>query len=278
MSALAGGSGDSRIGASGLGLFGTGARKVLAPLTFLAGLLLLWEIWLRIAPVSRAVIVPPSAILATLKNSFALLMMHAWSTFTEIAIGFVISASVGIALGALITMSKWSRQAFYPNIVFFQLIPKAAVAPLFVLWLGFGTPSRVAFAVFMSFFPVALATATGLENTRQDTIRLCRSLTATPWQIFTRVRFPFAMPHIFAGLKVGMTMSMIGIIVGEFISAQQGLGYVIMFASSAGESAPLYAALLLLAILGIGLYACVLLAEMAAQRWYGAPFVSEGFT
>lgn len=258
-------------------MFGIGARKVFAPLTFLAALLLIWEVWLRIAPVSRAVIVPPSAIFATLNNSFALLMMHAWSTFTEIAIGFVISASVGIALGALITMSKWSRQAFYPNIVFFQLIPKAAVAPLFVLWLGFGTPSRVAFAVFMSFFPVALATATGLENTRPDSIRLCRSLTATPWQIFTRVRFPFAMPHIFAGLKVGMTMSMIGIIVGEFVSAQQGLGYVIMFASSAGESAPLYAALLLLASLGVGLYTCVLLAELAVQRWYGAPFVSEGF-
>jgi NitT/TauT family transport system permease protein len=125
---------------------------------------------------------------------------------------------------------------------------------------------------------VALATATGLENTREDAVRLCRSLTATPWQIFTRLRFPFALPHIFTGLKIGMTMSMIGIIVGEFISAQQGLGYVIMFASSAGESAPLYAALLLLAILGIGLYACVVLAEMAAQRWYGAPFVSEGFT
>lgn len=252
-------------------------RKVIAPLVFAVALLVTWEIALRAYPLSRAVIVPPSAILATMRNSFDLLMMHAWATLTEIVLGFAVSATVGIAVGTLITLSAWTRQAFYPNIVFFQLIPKAAVAPLFVLWFGLGTPSRVAFAVFMSFFPVALATATGLENTRGDTLRLCRSLTATPWQIFTRVRFPLALPHIFTGLKIGMTVSMIGIIVGEFISAQQGLGYVIMFASSAGESAPLYAALLLLAILGIGLYACVVLAEMVAQRWYGAPFVSEGF-
>ena len=191
--------------------------------------------------------------------------------------GFAVSSVVGMALGAVIVMSKWTRQAFYPNIVFFQLIPKAAVAPLFILWLGFGNSSRVAFAVFMSFFPIAIATATGLENTRLDSVRLCRSLTASQWQTFMLVRFPFALPHIFAGLKVGMTLSMIGVIVGEFISAQQGLGYVIMFASSVGESAPLYAALLLLAVLGLALYSCVVLAELAAQRWYGAPFTAEGF-
>ena len=253
------------------------ARTIIAPLVLFAAILLIWEASLRIFSVSRGIIAPPSAIYATLVGSFPLFMMHAWATFVEIVMGFAISAVVGVALGALIAISKWSRQAFYPNMVFFQLIPKAAVAPLFVLWLGLGSPSRVAFAVFMSFFPIALATATGLENTRAETIRLCRSLTATRWQTFTRVRFPFALPYIFAGLKIGMAMSMIGIIVGEFISAQEGLGYVIMFASSAGDSTPLYAALFLLAALGIGLYACVLLAEAAAQRWYGAPFVSEGF-
>ena len=110
-----------------------------------------------------------------------------------------------------------------------------------------------------------------------DAVRLCRSLTATNWQTFTSVRLPFAIPFVFAGLKVGLTMAMIGIIVGEFITGQEGLGYVIMFASSAGESAPLYAALLILATMGLGLYSCLLLVEVAVQRWYGAPFSSEGF-
>lgn len=253
------------------------SRKVWAPVAFVAVLLVVWEVWLRIEPASSAVIVPPSVILNIISDSFSLLLGHTWATLSEIIAGFLLSAVVGIALGTLITISKWTQQAFYPNLVFFQLIPKAAVAPLFMLWLGFGATSIVAFAVFMSFFPIALATATGLENTRHDAVRLCRSLTASQWQIFTRVRLPFALPYIFSGLKVGMTMSMIGAIIGEFITAQQGLGYVILFASSAGASAPLYAALFILALLGIGLYACVLLAERLAQRWYGAPFVSEGF-
>jgi NitT/TauT family transport system permease protein len=253
------------------------SRRVVAPLTFMAAVLIVWEAVLRIHPVSAAVIVPPSAIFDTIHQSFPLLMSHTWSTFTEIIIGFLLSAVVGMALGMLITISEWTRQAFYPNLVFFQLIPKAAVAPLFVLWLGFGLASLVGFAIFLSFFPIALATATGLENTRYDALRLCRSLTASRWQIFTRVRVPFALPHIFSGLKIGMAMSMIGVIIGEFITAQQGLGYVILFASSAGASAPLYAALFLLALMGVGLYACVLLAERVAERWYGAPFVSEGF-
>jgi NitT/TauT family transport system permease protein len=135
----------------------------------------------------------------------------------------------------------------------------------------------VGFAVFLAFFRVALATATGLRNTGGDTIRLCHSLRASEWQIFTMARFPFALPYVFSGLKIGMAMSMIGIIVGEFISAQQGLGYVIMFASSTGESSPLYVALILLALLGVGLYGCVVLAELAAERWYGAPFAAAGF-
>ena len=275
MSAAAGAYSRSR--ARTLAGAGLTSRKVVAPIVFVALLLVVWEAWLRVHPVSAAVIVPPSAIFSTIYDSFPLLMTHTWSTFTEIIIAFLLSSAVGLALGTLITITKWTQQAFYPNLVFFQLIPKAAVAPLFVLWLGFGLSSLVTFAVFMSFFPIALATATGLENTRPDAIRLCQSLTASRWQVFTRVRLPFALPHIFAGLKIGMTMSMIGVIIGEFITAQQGLGYVILFASSAGASAPLYAALFLLALLGVGLYTCVLLAERLAQRWYGAPFTSEGF-
>lgn len=268
---------------TGAGPLGSGApmlatRRVIAPVTFVAAFLTVWEVALRIHPLSAAVIVPPSTIFNTIYNSFPLLMSHTWWTFTEIIIGFLLSATVGITLGMLITISEWVRQAFYPNLVFLQLIPKAAVAPLFMLWLGFGLPCIVGFAVFLSFFPVALSTATGLESTRHDAVQLCRSLTASRWQIFSRVRVPFALPYIFSGLKIGMAMSMIGVIIGEFITAQKGLGYVILFASSTGASAPLYAALFLLALLGVGLYACVLLLERMAERWYGAPFISAGFT
>ena len=223
------------------------------------------------------VLVPPSAIAHTLMNHFPILSQHMLSTTLETIEGFLLAAALGIFLGTIITMSQRVRQALYPNMVFFQLIPKIALAPLFIIWLGVGSPSRLAFAVFMSFFPIAISTATGLVSTSSDALRLCRSLTATQWQTFAAVRFPFAIPSIFAGLKVGITMAMIGIIVGEFVTAQEGLGYVIMFASSAGEAALLYTALVLLCVVGLSLYGCVALAERIAQRWYGAPFAAGEF-
>ena len=195
-----------------------GARRVVAPVIFALAFFIVWEVWLRFLPMSRAVIAPPSAIYATIMNAFPILMMHTLSTLVEIMIGFMSASAVGIALGAAITLSTSIRQAFYPNIVCFQLIPKVAVAPLFVVWLGVGSPSRLAFSVFMAFFPIAVATTTGLANTKADAVRLCRSLTATNWQTFTSVRLPFAIPFVFARL----TMAMIGIIVGESSPVRRG--------------------------------------------------------
>ncbi|MEA2962255.1 MAG: NitT/TauT family transport system permease protein [Alphaproteobacteria bacterium] len=156
------------------------------------------------------------------------------------------------------------------------MIPKVAVAPLFVVWLGVGSPSRLAFTVFMAFFPIAVATTTGLANTKANAVRLCRSLTATNWQTFTSVRLAFATP-LYLMVSSRANHGDDRIIVGEFITGQEGLGCVIMFASSEGESPPLYAVLLILATMGLGLYSCLLLVEVAVQRWYGAPLSSEGF-
>jgi NitT/TauT family transport system permease protein len=252
-------------------------RRVLLPILFAGALLLAWELALRWFPLPAMILVPPSAIWATLWHSLPILLVHAASTTEETIEGFALGAVIGILLGAAITQSQRVRQALYPNIVLFQLIPKIALAPLFIIWFGVGSPSRLAFALFLSFFPVTISTATGLVGTNRDALRLCASLNASKWQSFIAIRLPFAIPSIFAGLKVGMTMAMIGVIVGEFVTAQRGLGYIIMFASSAAETALVFAALTLLAAVGLALYGCVVLAEAMAQRWYGAPFASEGF-
>src|SRR6185312_9296646 len=107
------------------------------------------------------------------------------------------------------------REALYPNLVVFQLIPKIALAPLFIIWLGIGSPSRLAFAIFISFFPIVIATTAGLTNVDRDMVRLCRALTASEWQIFTSVRLPSALPYVFSGMKIGVTLSIIGVIIGE---------------------------------------------------------------
>lgn len=152
----------------------------------------------------------------------------------------------------------------------FQLVPRVAVAPLFIIWLGVGPASRLAFAVFLSFFPIMVSAATGFRTADPAALRLCRSLTARGWQVFLWVRLPYAVPHIFAGLKVGVTAAMIGVVVGEFVTGQEGLGYIIMFASSVGETALVFAAIALLCAVGMGLYGLIALAELWVRRWHGA--------
>jgi NitT/TauT family transport system permease protein len=166
------------------------------------------------------------------------------------------------------TYSNIAREALYPNLVFFQLIPKIALAPLFIIWLGVGSQSRISFAVFIAFFPVVIATTAGLTAVDKNMLRLCRSVTASEWQIFTSVRFPAAIPHIFSGMKIAVTLAIIGVIIGEFITSQAGLGYLIILATSRADTEVSMAAIIVLCVCGLFLYGLVALAEWAASRVY----------
>src|SRR6516165_7443884 len=137
----------------------------------------------------------------------------------QFVVSFLAASGIGVCMGAAIAAWKGLRQAIYPHVVLFQLVPKIAVAPLFIVWLGVGPQSRLAFAVRLSFFPVLIATVAGLSGTDRGSLQLCRSLTATPWQTYRWVRLPYAVPHIFDGLKIGATMSLTGLVVGEFVTA-----------------------------------------------------------
>jgi NitT/TauT family transport system permease protein len=244
-------------------------RLVLLPLGFALVTLVAWELFCRASRVSPALLPPPSAIWSVLSGNWEILFQQSVPTILESIIGFVAAALLGVALAVAISFSAWVREALYPNIVMFQLVPKIALAPLFIVWLGVGSRSCIVVAIFIAFFPVVVSTATGLVSAKPEVLQLCRSLTASEWQIFRLARFPYAMPFVFGGMKVGVTMAMIGVIVGEFITAQAGLGYIIMFASSAGETATVLAAIVLLCGIGLSLFGLVALGEMAVRRWYG---------
>ena len=244
-------------------------RGVLLPLGFAVLATLAWESLCRVARISPALLPPPSAVWMVLSENYGILFEHAWPTTIESVVSFGLATLLGIALAVAITFSAWVREALYPNIVMFQLIPKIALAPLFIVWLGVGSKSCIVVAIFIAFFPVVVSTATGLVSAKPEVLLLCRSLTASEWQTFRLARFPYAMPFVFAGMKVGVTMAMIGVIVGEFITAQAGLGYIIMFAASAGETATVLAAIVLLCVIGLVLFGLVAAAEAAMQRWYG---------
>jgi NitT/TauT family transport system permease protein len=244
-------------------------RLVLLPLLFVLTVLVAWELFCRASRVSPLLLPPPSAVWSVLSENWGILFQQSLPTTLETITSFAVATLLGVALAVAITFSAWVREALYPNIVMFQLIPKIAIAPLFIVWLGVGSRSCIVIAIFIAFFPVVISTATGLVSAKPEVIQLCRSLTASEWQTFRLARFPYAMPFVFAGMKVGVTMAMIGIIVGEFITAQEGLGYIIMFACSAGETATVLAAIVLLCGIGLALFGLVALGEIAVQRWYG---------
>jgi NitT/TauT family transport system permease protein len=252
-------------------------RTVGMPLGFAVLATLAWELLCRAFRISPELLPPPSAVWAVLSENYAILYDHAVPTTIETVASFAAATVLGIALAVAITFSAWVREALYPNLVVFQLIPKIALAPLFIVWLGVGSRSCMTVGLFIAFFPIVVSTATGLVSANPEVLQLCRALTASEWQMFRLARFPYAMPHVFAGMKVGVTMAMIGVIVGEFITAQAGLGYIIMFASSAGETATVLAAVVLLCAIGLVLYGLVALAELAMQYWYGGEMPVGGF-
>jgi NitT/TauT family transport system permease protein len=244
-------------------------RPVL-PIAFAGLLLAAWEIGARRNPGTATAMPPLSEVIDILAAHYTLLLHQAASTAMECTAGFMLAVALGIVLGGMIAYSSVLSAALYPQIVAFQIIPKIALAPLFIVWLGVGASSRLAFTVFSAFFPIVIATLTGLRATPASFVDLCRASAAPRWRVFLSVRFPFALPHIFSGLKIAVTMALIGEIVAEFITAQVGLGYIIKFAASSMETALVLAALFLLCVVGFLLFGAVSLTQRLVMARYGA--------
>jgi NitT/TauT family transport system permease protein len=230
--------------------------------------LLAWQAISVFGHISPAVLPPPTMVLGQLVENFPLIMRDTYPTTIETLVAFLISIPLGIVLAALIVYSTLAQQALYPNIVFFQLIPKIALAPLFIVWLGIGPSARITFSVFICFFPILIATAAGLRSVETNMLRLCRSLRMSEWQILVRIRFPTSAPYMFSGMKVSVTLAIIGVVVGEFIASEQGLGYLILFASSREQTDLALACIAVLCVVGLLLYGLVVLAEKVVMSIY----------
>jgi NitT/TauT family transport system permease protein len=248
----------------------TNLRSIALPLGLATIVLVGWQLAVMLGNIPSVILPSPISIAKYIIERYDILLMHAVPTTLESAAGFVLATLLGIALAIIITYSQIAREALYPNLVFFQLIPKIALAPLFIIWLGIGSQSRVAFSVFIAFFPVVIATTAGFMSADKGMLRLCRSLTATEWQIFTSVRFPSALPYVFSGMKIAVTLAIIGVIIGEFITAQAGLGYLIIFATARADTEISMAAIVVLSVCGLLLYGLVAVGESVANKFYSA--------
>jgi len=221
--------------------------------------------WFSIQPIYLPTI---GAISDSLVENFPLLAEYAKSSLFDMLFAFVGAAIAGFFLALLVDASAFMRKAFYPIILSFEVIPKITLAPLFIVWFGPGQTFRIAFAVYLAFFSVLIATSTGLRSATKGQILLARSLLATDMQILMKIRLPNAIPFIFSGLKIAATMAVIGVIAAEFLAGDSGLGYIVMFASYNMESALTFAALVFLSVLGIGIYGIAGLLERAVGRYF----------
>jgi NitT/TauT family transport system permease protein len=229
--------------------------------------LVAWELAIRLFKVPNFVLPAPSAIVTALIENRAQLAAATKATAVEILLGFVLAALVGIGVALLIVRFERFGRALYPLVVLFQNVPKVALAPIFILWFGYDLTPKVTLIVVIAFFPVAIDMLAGLQSVEPSFVALMQSVGASRGEILLRVRIPHSLPHLMAGLKVAITFSVIGAIVGEFAGANAGLGYVIQFASTQLDTALVFAALVVVSVLGLLFYYVVEFCERTMVSW-----------
>jgi NitT/TauT family transport system permease protein len=243
--------------------------NLLPPLTF-AAMIALWWATVEVFRIPAYLLPGPEGVFSRMVTDAALLWTHSNVTLTEILLGFGLTLVTAIPLGLLIALSPLAKQVVYPPIMLMQLVPKIAVAPLFLVWLGFGIESKVLLTVLMTFFPLLLASISGFQILDDRFLYLTKSMGASSWQTFRFLRFPAALPVIFSGIKTSATIAATAAIVAEFVGANRGLGYVLLRGTSTMDIELVFAVLMVLTIIGIAINYAVEFCEWAMTPWQRA--------
>jgi NitT/TauT family transport system permease protein len=240
------------------------------------GIAVLWELLVRLGDIPPVVLPTPSSVLRELWMLFysGTIWPHLQLTMVEVVIGFALGSGAALVLGTLIALFRLVDRIVYPYLIALQAVPKVAIAPLLIIWFGFGIQSKVLMTAVIAFFPVLVNTVVGLKAAEQDKLDLMTSLEASRWKTFRYVRLPTALPFIFAGLDVASVLSVIGAIVGEFVGAKGGLGYLLLAYNANLKIASVFAVLVVLAAIGIALHVTVLIVQRRVMFW-GSPGVDR---
>ena len=242
-------------------------KRHIASAALIIGFFLMWEFLCWAGKVSSVVLPRPSEVVATLVERRDAIWPHAWQTLFTTLIGFALGVGIGVLLGILIGASKLAYAVVYPLLVGFSSIPKVAVVPIFVLWFGAGTVPAILTAMILCIFPVVVNVATGLATTEPELEDVMRSLRATSLDILTNVGLPRAAPYFFASLKVAITQAFVGTVIAETVASNRGIGNFMLIASSNFDVPLVFAGLLILAVLGVGLYVIFSMIEMSVTGW-----------
>jgi NitT/TauT family transport system permease protein len=242
--------------------------RIVMPILAVGLLLCAWQAWIVIWDVEPYLMPAVPDVAKSMVTEFVPLLPDTWVTLQEIFLGFLMSVAVGIPIAILLVSSRLFEMAIYPLLVIAQVLPKVAIAPLVIVWIGFGIESKVLIAFLIAFFPIVIDTVVGLRSTELEKLYLARSMGASRFQTFFKIRLPGALPSIFSGLKLSITFAVIGAVVGEFVASDAGLGRVIMSASASYDTVLMFTGVGYLTIIGLVLFFAMDYAERLLLPWH----------
>jgi len=240
---------------------------MIAPILLLAAGVAVWEWRVRAEDTPSWFLPAPSLIGRTLLDDRSLLADHAWVTLREVLIGFAIALLAAILLAVLIHASAIFEGAIYPIVIASQAVPIVALAPLLLVWFGYGLTPKVIVTALVAFFPITVGAVDGLRSADRETLQLLRSYGASRVRRFTMVNVPSALPALFSGARIGIAVAVIGAVFGEYVGANRGLGYLMQVSSARLQTERVFAAIVVLAVMAITLFGLVALLERQALRW-----------
>lgn len=234
------------------------------------GFLMLWEALARIFNIPTWLLPAPSVIFAELQSDPMLYLVNSLDTLMTTLLGFLTAFVLGVILAIAIVYSRFLENTLYTLLVSFNSIPKIALAPLFIIWLGTGLQSKVAVSFLIAFFPIVIDMVLGLRSTDPEALNLFKTMHGSPLHALIKIRLPNSLPYMFSGLKVAISLALVGAVAGEFIASQSGLGYVILTAQGMFLTPRVFAAIVLLGVMGTVLFYLVDLAERLVCPWHVA--------
>ena len=242
-------------------------KAILGSTATLIALVILWELLVRQFQIPAWLLPSPTLIGQAMVEWRSELIGHSMVTLYETLVGFALAIAISIPLVVAVVYSPILQNTIYPILLALQSMPKVAIAPLLALWIGFGTLPKIVVVFLVCFFPIIVATTSGLTAVPSSLMDLIRSLSASSLQTFVKIRFPTAMPHIFVGLKIAITFAVIGAVIGEFVGSENGLGYLILVSTSQSRTPLAFGSLVLLTIMSIVLCYAIALIERIAVPW-----------
>ncbi len=248
-------------GRKALGLIERSAAPLFALL-----LIVIWQVAAVYARIPELILPTPIEILQRMMADYHLLLSDSLVTLSEVVVGFGAAVTIGVPLALMIFYSRIVAKVLYPLLIAFQTVPKVALAPLLVLWFGFGYMPKILIGFMTAFFPIVISTVVGLQALEEEMVKLMKSMGASEWQIFWKLRLPTALPNLFGGLKIGVGLAVIGSIIGEYVAAGSGLGYRQITANAQFDSSLNFAALMSISLLGVVTFYAVDLAERLFVR------------